>query len=101
MKTNQNDLIIRIVAVVLALIACGVIAYNQPQPFVPPAPEPVPAVKLELPTGTVVKTRGLPAGENNTGGDPSQPMGNAPQPSAPTGGGAGGNTMGGRRMDAR
>ena len=84
MKTNQNDLIIRIVAVVLALIACGVIAYNQPQPFVPPAPEPVPAVKLELPTGTVVKTRGLPAGENNTGGDPSQPMGNAPQPSAPT-----------------
>lgn len=92
MKTNQNDLIIRIVAVVLALIACGVIAYNQPQPFVPPAPEAVPQVNLELPAGTVVKTKGLPNAGNGSGaGSTAGQLGGGGAPaSAPAAGGGGG-----------
>ncbi|MBL8061140.1 MAG: hypothetical protein JNK63_10555 [Chthonomonas sp.] len=102
MKTNQNDLIIRIVAVVLALIACGVIAYNQPQPYVPPTPEAVPQVNLQLPAGTVVKTKGLPNAGESSGG--SAPIG-APNASgfgggggAPVGGAGGGGGGGEQRM---
>ena len=81
---NQNDLIVRIVAVVLALIAIGVIIYNQPQPYAPPAPEQVPVVKLELPAGTVVRTKGLPGGTNTGASGNSGSTGLAP---APAGGG--------------
>lgn len=79
---NQNDLILRVVAVVLALIACGVIAFNQPQPFQPADPERVPDVKVELPAGTVVRTNGLPGGsDQNQAGGP-QMGGGAPAPAA-------------------
>lgn len=64
---NQTDLIVKIVAILLALIACGVIASNAPQPFSPTDPVPVPAVNVVLPPGTVVKTNGLPnAGEGGS-----------------------------------
>lgn len=94
---NQNDLIMRIVAVVLALIACGIIIYNQPQPFQPQDPEKVPAVKLELPAGTVVRTKGLPGGDNSSSG------GAAPSAAPSVGGGGGqgaapGSGIGGRRL---
>lgn len=66
---NQTDLIVKIVAILLALIACGVIASNAPQPFSPADPAPVPAVNVVLPPGTVVKTNGLPnAGEGSPAG---------------------------------
>ncbi len=90
---NQNDLIMRIVAVVLALIACGIIIYNQPQPVQPADPEVVPTVKLELPAGTVVKTKGLPGGDNQTSGG-SAPSGLG-APAAPSGRGGGGGGAGG------
>ncbi len=87
---NQNDLIMRIVAVVLALIACGIIIYNQPQPVQPADPEKVPAVKLELPAGTVVKTKGLPGGDNQTSGGSAPSAGPGGGGLAPQGAGPGG-----------
>ena len=95
---NQNDLIMRIVAFVLALIACGIIIYNQPQPFQPQDPEKVPAVKLELPAGTVVRTKGLPGGDNSSSGGAAAP---SAAPSMGGGGGQGaapGSGIGGRRL---
>jgi len=83
---NQNDLIIRIVMIVLAVIACGVIIFNKPSAYAPASPEKVPVVNLQLPAGTVVKTKGLPGGGDQPGGGGG---GGALSPSpAPGGGGA-------------
>lgn len=75
---NQTDLIVKIVAILLALIACGVIASNAPQPFSPTDPTPVPVVDVVLPPGTVVKTNGLPNAGEGSNAQPGAPAGAAP-----------------------
>ena len=81
---NQNDMIISIVSVVLALIVAGVLFATQPEP---PAPVPVAQIttaKAELPQGDVVMANSLPGAAQGGGGG-----GGA--------GGGGGLSMGGGR----
>ena len=98
---QQTDLIVRVVLVVLALIACGVIAYQQPQPVAPADPERVPAVQLQLPAGTVVRSNSLPGSSNQPGQTPGAPSGGpqmgggAPQ----MGGGGGASASAGPTLD--
>jgi hypothetical protein len=82
---NQNDLIVRIVTIVLAAIACGVIFYQKPVPATIPAPEKVPAVVTAIPAGAVVTAKGLPGGGESSGGSTAA-GGSAPGGGAPNGG---------------
>ncbi len=61
----QNNLILSIVAGVLALIGAFVIVYNKPNPIAPPDPEKVPTVTVATPPNLVIKSNGLPAGSSN------------------------------------
>ncbi len=69
---NQNDLIISIVAVVLALIFGGVFMATARQPVKPGPPETVVVSDAKMPEGAVKFTDALPGasatGQNTAGG---------------------------------
>lgn len=65
---NQNDLIISIVAVVLALIIAGVCFGTKREPATIPAPEKVNLAPPVLPQGDVVMANALPGGGGGGGG---------------------------------
>lgn len=65
---NQNDLIISIVAIVLALIIAGVCFGTKRDPVAPPAPEKVNLTPAKLPEGDVVWANALPGGSGGGGG---------------------------------
>lgn len=64
---NQNDLIISIVAVVLALIIAGVCFGTKREPATIPAPEKVNLAAPALPAGDVVMVNTLPGGSTAGG----------------------------------
>jgi hypothetical protein len=70
---NQNDLIISIVAIVLALIIAGVCFGTKREPVAPPAPEKVNLTPAQLPQGDLVWANALPGGSGGGGaaGGPS------------------------------
>ena len=76
---SQNDMIISIVAVVLALIVAGILMATQPEPAAQVPVTPVVTTMAKAPEGTVVMANALP---------------NAGQ-GVPTGGGGGGAMKGG------
>lgn len=80
---NQNDLIISIVAIVLALIIAGVCIGTKREPNTIPPPEKVNLTAPALPQGDVVMANALPGGSGSGagGGNPMGGMG------APMGGG--------------
>lgn len=59
---NQNDLIISIVAIVLALIIAGVCFGTKREPIAPAAPEKVNLAPPSLPQGDVVMANSLSGG---------------------------------------
>lgn len=65
---NQNDLIISIVAIVLALIIAGVCFGTKREPATIAAPEKVVLTPPVLPQGDVVMTNALPGGGSTSGG---------------------------------
>ncbi len=65
---NQNDLIISIVAIVLALIIAGVCFGTKREPVAQPAPEVVILTPPALPQGDVVMANALPSASNQGGG---------------------------------
>ena len=65
---NQNDLIISIVAIVLALIIAGVCFGTKREPVAPPAPEQVNLAAPTLPQGDVVMANSLPGASNQQQG---------------------------------
>ncbi len=65
---NQNDLIISIVAIVLALIIAGVCFGTKREPVAPPAPEKVNLTPPALPAGDVVMSNSLPGASSGAGG---------------------------------
>lgn len=71
---NQNDLIISIVAIVLALIIAGVCFGTKREPIAPAAPETVNLAPATLPQGDVVMASSLPgAGSTGAGSQGSGP----------------------------
>lgn len=79
---NQNDLIVSIVSVVLALIVAGVCFGTKREPVAPAAPEQVLVAPPAMPATAVKMGNALPgASQNQTGGA---------GPAAGGGGGAGG-----------
>jgi hypothetical protein len=68
---NQNDLIISIVAIVLALIIAGVCFGTKREPVAPPAPEKVNLTPAKLPQGDVVWANALPGGGGGGAGGPA------------------------------
>lgn len=77
---NQNDLIVTVATVVLALVAITAFYFTKPEPKQPPAPEKVLTAAPQLPAGDVQFATSLPGA---TGGG------------AARGGGGGGATRGG------
>lgn len=85
---NQNDLIISIVAIVLALIIAGVCIGTKREPATIPPPEKVVLTAPALPQGDVVMVNALPGGSGSGagggmgGGGPmggmASPMGGGP-----------------------
>lgn len=65
---NQNDLIISIVAIVLALIIAGVCFGTKREPLTIAAPEKVNLAPPVLPQGDVVMANALPGGGAAAGG---------------------------------
>ena len=65
---NQNDLIISIVAIVLALIIAGVCYGTKREPAAPAAPEKVNLAPPQLPQGDVVMANSLPGASGGQGG---------------------------------
>ncbi|MBC8063586.1 MAG: hypothetical protein H7Y17_02050 [Chlorobia bacterium] len=68
---NQNDLIISIVAIVLALIIAGVCFGTKREPIAPAAPEAVNLAPPALPQGDVVMANSLPGGGGGGEGGPA------------------------------
>lgn len=65
---NQNDMIISIVAVVLALIVAGVLLATQPEPAAQVPVSPVTTTDVALPAGSVTMANSLPnAGQGFSG----------------------------------
>lgn len=90
---NQNDLIITIVTVVLALIAITAFYFTKPVVTQPPAPEKVITTKPQMPLGDVQYANSLPGASNTGGGGPSGGGGGRRGgPSGVGGGGGGGMT---------
>lgn len=91
---NQNDLIISIVAIVLALIIAGVCFGTKREPATIAAPEKVNLAPPVLPQGDVVMTNALPGGGSAAGGGMGAAMGGGGgRPGA-----LGSSTMGGPSM---
>lgn len=67
---NQNDLIISIVAIVLALIIAGVCFGTKREPSTIAAPEKVVLTPPVLPQGDVVMASALPGGSGSGSGAP-------------------------------
>jgi hypothetical protein len=65
---NQNDLIISIVAIVLALIIMGVCIGTKREPVAPAAPEKVNLAAPALPQGDVVMANALGSSSSSGGG---------------------------------
>lgn len=105
---NQNDLIISIVAIVLALIIAGVCFGTKREPVAPAAPEAVNLAAPALPQGDVVMANSLPGASGQAGsgpagfGGPSGPavagmsQGGAPMAAGVSGAGGAGPMKGGR-----
>ena len=95
---NQNDLIISIVAIVLALIIMGVCIGTKREPIAPAAPEKVNLAAPALPQGDVVMANAL-GSTSSSGGGPSAAGGGAinkggrPGVSTPPAGGGGKSNM--------
>ena len=68
MKNNQNDLIISIVAIVLALIIAGVCFGTKREPVQPAPPEKVNLAPPTLPQGDVVMASSLPGASGGGSG---------------------------------
>ncbi|MCC7230776.1 MAG: hypothetical protein IT203_10315 [Fimbriimonadaceae bacterium] len=83
---NQNDLIISIVAIVLALIIAGVCFGTKREPIAPPAPETVNLAPATLPQGDVVMASSLPGAGSTGSGSQGGGAGGAGA-SGPSGGG--------------
>lgn len=94
---NQNDLIISIVAIVLALIIAGVCFGTKRDPAVIPAPEKVNLAPPSLPQGDVVMANALPGAGGGTGTGFGGAAGGGGMAAASQGGGkkAGGMSVGG------
>ncbi|HJP82296.1 MAG TPA: hypothetical protein VJ835_02220 [Fimbriimonadaceae bacterium] len=97
---NQNDLIISIVAIVLALIIMGVCIGTKREPIAPAAPEKVNLVAPALPQGDVVMANALGSTSSSGGtGGPSASGGGAinkggrPGVSTPSAGAGGKSNM--------
>lgn len=65
---NQNDLILVIVSVVVALAAVLISYFTKPERPTPPAPTTVNLSPAVLPEGSVVRTDALPGGTSGGGG---------------------------------
>jgi len=92
---NQNDLIISIVAVVLALIIAGVCFGTKREPATIPAPEKVVLTAPTLPAGDVVMVNALPSGSSSgAGGGAAGAAGFSAPGAAMSGGGRGGRGPG-------
>lgn len=85
---NQNDLIISIVAVVLALIISSVLFFTKREPVQPAAPTAVVLTPPALPEGSVTMANALPgAGAGGAGGRMGGPGGPPMGMGGPGGGG--------------
>lgn len=83
---NQNDLIVIIVSVVLALIAIATFYFTKPEVKTPAPPEQVITTAPQLPAGDVKMAAALPGG-SSTGAAGGRGAGN-PRGAGPGGGGA-------------
>jgi hypothetical protein len=94
---NQNDLIISIVAIVLALIIAGVCFGTKREPTKPADPEKVNLAPPTLPQGDVVMANSLSGGGSGGSGGFGGPGGAGPGGPSATGfkGGAGKPKFGG------
>jgi len=93
---NQNDLIISIVAIVLALIIAGVCFGTKREPATIPAPEVVNLAAPKLPQGDVVMANALPGAGSAGGGGVAGAAGGGPvMAGVSQGGGGGGKKPGG------
>lgn len=72
---NQNDMIVMIVTIALALIAITAFFFTKPQPVQPPQPEAVIVAKPALPTGDVQFANALPGAGNAGSGGGGGPRG--------------------------
>jgi hypothetical protein len=68
---NQLDLIVSIVAAVLAIGVCLTFFFTQRKPQTLPEPEKIALSPVALPTGSVVMANSLPGGGSSTGGAPA------------------------------
>lgn len=94
---NQNDLIVIIVSVVLALIAIATFYFTKPEVKTPAPPEQVITTAPQLPAGDVKMAAALPGGSNAGGAGRTAgagPRGGGPAAGAPAGGGNPGATGG-------
>lgn len=87
---NQNDMIVSIVAIVLALITLGILFGTRPQPKIPPG---APTVDVAPPTFANISVPMV----NGVGGSGGTGGGRAPGPGSPGGGGGGAAQGGGFR----
>ncbi len=65
---NQNDLIVTIVAFVLALGAAAGFYFGARKPIKPQDPEPVPTTAVQVPEGSLTMSNSLPGGGGGGGG---------------------------------
>ncbi len=86
---NQNDLIISIVAAVVALGCAAAFFFGAPKPIELPAPAAVPTAPVAVAEGSVVYADSLPGGSSN-----GQPGGAAAGGAAAAGAGPGRPSLG-------
>lgn len=102
---NQNDLIVIIVSVVLALIAIATFYFTKPEVKTPAPPEQVITTAPQLPAGDVKMAAALPGGSTTGGaagrGAGAGPRGAGPAAGSPAGGGNPGATGGPQLSIAR
>lgn len=93
---NQNDLIISIVAAVVALACAATFFFGAPKPTELPSPAAVPTAPVAVAEGSVVYADSLPGGSNNgqpgaaAGGGAAAAGGGPGRPSLGVAGGGGG-----------
>lgn len=89
---NQNDLIISIVAAVVALGCAAAFFFGAPKPIELPAPAAVPTAPVAVAEGSVVYADSLPGGSSN--GQPGAAGGAAAGGAAAAGAGPGRPSLG-------
>ncbi|MBS1720533.1 MAG: hypothetical protein JST35_08820 [Armatimonadetes bacterium] len=79
---NTTDIIVLVVAFVIALIVSLVGFFTKPEPAAVAAPAPIDTKLPALPASDVVMADALPGGSNNAPGAGGQPGGGSTQPGA-------------------